>query len=321
MRQLPVVLCIDVEPDPRVFDPADPPPWLGFERLIEVLPDLRERIEEATGQPARFSWFLRMDPQIAETWGSAGWLSDAYGDEFAGLSEAGDELGLHSHVWRWDPDVGDWFADYSDPDWAQHCVRTGLDAFESGFGRPCMAHRAGDHFINPAIFSLLAERRVRVDFSLEPGMSSLSGLGIEGERFQGRIPDFVGVPTRPYRATPASFPDPDAAGSDPLLVPLLSAPGRRPPFRRLPLSPVQAFSVFAPRLAVELLRRPPAIAVAMRSDSVLSHEWDQIQRNLVHLARRRGAVFETASAVAERWEQPRDPARAPGPRAGHLGDA
>jgi hypothetical protein len=321
MRQLPVVLCIDVEPDPRVFDPSDPPPWLGFERMFEVLPALRDRLEEQTGHPARFSWFLRMDPQIEQTWGSAAWVSEAYRDELAGLADGGDELGLHSHVWRWDADVDDWIADYSDPDWAQHCVRTGLDAYEAGFGRPCMAHRAGDHFINPAVFSVLAERGVGVDLSVEPGMVSLSSLGIDGEHARGRIPDFTGVPTRPYRATATSFPAPDTAGSEPLLVPLLSAPARRPPFRRVPLSPIQAFNVFAPRLAVELLRRPPVIAVAMRSDSVICHEWDQIQRNLVHLAGRRGVVFETASAVAERWEQPRDPARPPGPRAGHLGDA
>src|SRR5438552_4093078 len=48
--ETPIVLCIDVEPDPLVFDPADPPPWLGFERLLQRLPALRRRLSEATGR-------------------------------------------------------------------------------------------------------------------------------------------------------------------------------------------------------------------------------------------------------------------------------
>src|SRR4051794_15451026 len=79
-REIPVVLCIDVEPDPRVLDPATTPPWDGFERLIERLPALRQRLAEATGKPAAFTWALRMDPQVAEAFGSPSWLAEKYGD-------------------------------------------------------------------------------------------------------------------------------------------------------------------------------------------------------------------------------------------------
>src|SRR6187401_1088629 len=57
-----VVLCIDVEPDPQRFDPANPPAWLGFERIVQRLPALRRRLSEATGTRAMFTWCLRMDP-------------------------------------------------------------------------------------------------------------------------------------------------------------------------------------------------------------------------------------------------------------------
>jgi len=298
--EIPVVLCIDVEPDPRVFDRSNPPPWLGFERLIEETPALRARLEEATGAPAHFTWFLRMDPQVADTWGTATWAADTYREALDGLADAGDEFGLHSHTWRWDAELDEWVADYEDQSWAENCVAVGLDAFEEGLGRPCGAHRAGDHFLSPSMLSVLSDCGVRVDLSVEPGIGALNGLGIDGERARGQIPDYRGVPTRPYRTTPAAFPGPEASGGDPLLIPLLTAPARKPPFRRLPLSPVQPFSVFAPRLAAELLRGPPVIAVAIRTDSVLCHDWDQIQENLLHLAERRGMVFETAGAVAER---------------------
>jgi hypothetical protein len=48
----PVVLCVDVEPDERTFDPDRPAPaWLGFERAVERLPRLRERLGQLTGAP------------------------------------------------------------------------------------------------------------------------------------------------------------------------------------------------------------------------------------------------------------------------------
>lgn len=173
--ETPVALCIDVEPDDRVFDPANPPPWLGFERFVEQIPAVRERLSEATGKPARFTWFLRMDPQVAESWGSPTWAAGRYEDALAELTEYGDELALHAHTWRWDSQVGDWVADYRDHAWAEHCVTMGLDAFETAFGRKCTAHRAGDHHLTGAILSVLESRGVEVDLTVEPGLPALEG--------------------------------------------------------------------------------------------------------------------------------------------------
>jgi hypothetical protein len=301
--EVPVVLCIDVEPDPRVYDPSEPPAWLGFESLLREMPALRDRLESATGRPAKFCWFIRMDPQIEDTWGTASWAADAYGDALAELVDGGDEIGLHSHIWRLDQHAAEWVADYRDTAWSEHCLEVGLDAFEKGFGRSCEAHRAGDHYLTSPMLSVLSDRQVRVDLSLEPGWTEMEGLGRPGERVDGTIPDYREVPADPYRATPASFPAPDPGGEGPLLVPLLTAPSRRPPFRRLTLTPVHAPTVFASRLALEMLRNPPVIAIAMRTDSVICHHWDYMQENLIHLARRRGIAFETASAVADRFER------------------
>jgi hypothetical protein len=301
--EVPVVLCVDVEPDPRVYDPSERPPWLGFESLLREMPALRDRIEVASGRPAKFCWFIRMDPQIEDTWGSAAWAADAYGDALAELMDGGDEIGLHSHTFRLDEGAGEWVADYGDASWSEHCLEVGLDAFEVAFGWPCQAHRAGDHYFTAPMLSVLADRQVRVDLSLEPGWSEMEGLGRDGERVSGTIPDYRALPADPYRATPASFPAPDPAGEGPLLIPLLTAPSRRPPFRRMTLTPVHGPTVFASRLALEMFRNPPAIAIAMRTDSVICHHWGYMQENLVHLAARRGVLFETASAAADRFER------------------
>ncbi len=299
---VPIVLCIDVEPDPRVYDPSEPPPWLGFESLLREMPALRDRLESASGRRAKFCWFIRMDPQIEDTWGSASWVADVYGEALGKLAQSGDEIGLHSHTWRLDQRAGEWVADYRDAAWGKHCLETGLDAFEDVFGHSCQAHRAGDHFLTAPMLSVLSDRRVRVDLSLETGVEEMDGLGGPDERTDGTIPDYRGVPADPFRATPASFPSPDSNGKGPLLVPLLSARARRPPFRRVPLTPIHGPGVFASRLTLEMLRNPAVIAIAIRTDSVIRHHWDYIQENLLHLAQRRGIAFETASAVADRFE-------------------
>jgi hypothetical protein len=80
----------------------------GFERFVERLPALRDELSEATWQPAAFTWFLRIDPQVAEGWGSATWGAEKYADVLSDLTASGDELALHTHLWRWDSQAGDW---------------------------------------------------------------------------------------------------------------------------------------------------------------------------------------------------------------------
>ena len=294
-----VVLCIDVEPDLRTFDPGHPPRFEGFERLLGKLPALRRRLESATGAPVAFSWFLRMDPQIEQACGSPGWLAEAHADVLEMLTEPGDELGLHTHVIRWDPAAGLWVNDYVSTSWGERVVTVGLDAFEQAFGRPCELHRGGDHFLSGAMLAQLAARGVRIDLTVEPGREPMRLT--TGETARGRQPDYRRVPREPYRASPQSFPAPADAGKDcPLLVPLVSAPSRRPPFRRQALRPGTPTRAFGQRLAVELIRRrPQLLALAMRTHVARGATWERVTTNLGLLARQRNVRFLTASAAVE----------------------
>ena len=296
----PVVFCVDIEPDPRVFDAADPDSFAGFERLMGRLPQLRERLSEASGKPAAFTWFLRMDPQVAEAWGSPTWPAETYGAVFAELTERGDELGLHTHTWRRDTRADEWFADYQDPIWAEHCLGMGLDAFETAFGRRCTAHRGGDRFLNGAMLSDLEEHGVKVDLTVEPGLPPTGAL--EGEAARGLCPDYRGVPSRPYRSSSDTFPAPDpTTRSNLLLVPLVSSPRMRPPFGRFPL--YLNHKRFQERLALELLRKLPVVALVVRSSSGLSSEaWTMITERLTDIARYPQMEFTTASEAADRYE-------------------
>jgi len=292
---VPIVLCVDVEPDRRVFDRARPEPWLGFERFLEKAPRLRESLASLTGAPVAINWFLRMDPQVAETWGSPTWVAETYGEALAWLVAEGDELGLHTHPWRWDGEAQTWIADYEDEEWAVHCLDTSLEAFGSAFGRRCLAHRSGDHFLNGPMLSRLGDAGVKVDLTIEPGWPPAGPPG--GERSVGMLPDYASTPRRPYRSSPTAFPAPDANGGDPLLIPLFSPPALRR-HHRLPLPPDSGH--FAPRLALELLlETPPVLAFVARSSAALD-SWDLVVANLEHLARHRRMPFVTASGAAER---------------------
>ena len=117
---IPVLICIDVEPDARDVDVRARADWKGFEETFRLFEELRPRASDAAGAPARFNWFLRMDPQVAVAYGSAGWAAERYGPQFESLCAAGDELGLHTHAWR---SVGDgWVTDHGDQAWVNHCV-------------------------------------------------------------------------------------------------------------------------------------------------------------------------------------------------------
>ena len=305
--ETPVVLGIDVEPDPRTFDPRDPPPWDGLERFLERLPSLRQGLARITGAPVAFTWFIRMDPQVMKTWGSPGWVAETYGDALADLEASGDQLGLHTHTWRWEDEAEEWVADYEDAAWTEHCLTVGLDAFETAFGRPCDAYRGGDYFLNGALLASLDERGVKVDMSVEPGRPPQKPP--RGDPARGLLPDYREVPTVPYRSSPGRFPAPDPESPEgPVLLPIFSAPGRHG--ARFPLSPETTVGRFVPRLAAGLLRElPPVLAVTARSDTALDSNWEAFESNLDHLARHGGMRFMTAGAAVELS----DTVRSPGP--------
>jgi hypothetical protein len=118
---------------------------------------------------------------------------------------------------------------------------------------------------------------------------------LPNERARGANADYRGVPDVPYRSSPDRFPQPDPRASEPLLVPQTTSVGRRA--ARGPLSPDSSSMRFIPRLEFELLRGPPLLNFAVRSDAALEHRWDALARNLEHLARHRGIRFVTATAA------------------------
>ena len=83
MKQVPTVICVDVEPDARQPDLNAGTKWTGFEESLRLFEELRCR----SGIEPIFCWFLRMDPQIEIVHGSAHWVVERYRKKMRDRSE------------------------------------------------------------------------------------------------------------------------------------------------------------------------------------------------------------------------------------------
>jgi hypothetical protein len=210
---LPVIFCFDVEPDGFFIDPARREPWPGFEATFAFVEKMRPRWEALTGRAATFNWFLRLDPQIAHTYGDAAWVLRHYERQFAALQSHGDELGIHPHGYRWDAADGAWVLDYGNQSWMEHCVQSSAEHFARVLGRPCRAFRAGDRWINQATAALVRRLGITYDLTLEPGYVE-EPLHRPGERVTGTVPDMRRVPLRTFQPRVDDYQEADADGTN-----------------------------------------------------------------------------------------------------------
>jgi len=230
--RVPIVICIDIEPDKRVVNPGSAQDWLGFQAGWEPLQRCRTALSRSTGSPAHFNWFVRIDPQIEYCYGAAGWAINRYRPCFAEMSEAGDEVGLHPHSWRWRESERQWVSDFADQSWVEHCVRQGFAHFERQFKRPCHSFRFGDRWLNNQTVALLERLGTKFDLTIEPGRRPEE----LPESFTGALPDYAQADRRPYRPATADFLQRGDAASQRDLwhIPISTA---SPSWDCLPLSP------------------------------------------------------------------------------------
>ena len=300
---LPVLLCFDAEPDDRHVE-GRPEEWPGVGATAALLNRWRPRLAEASGRPAAFSWFLRLDPQIAELYGTALWPVSRYGKTLDSLRGAGDEVGLHVHTWRREPGGGPrWVCDFSDREWTDRCIESAFAAYEQAFGRRCQSFRFGERWMSDEAMTSIERCGARFDLSLEPGHFDFASFDLKGEHFRGPFPDCRGVPDRPYRPSRRNFTRSGTWGSRRRLweVPVTTAPTS---MRTEPDSTVQTLFLSAPpALFAEVVahrlatRRTRHLAIVARTD--VGRRPDQAapsEENLAHLAalaRRRPLAFVT----------------------------
>lgn len=201
---IPVLTLIDVEPDLRLVDPGHRAPWEGYEKTHVFFSALRAELTERTGREVHYAWFYRMDPQIEEAYGSAEWIVENYPQVTEEILWQGDDAGLHTHAWRWNPKTRSWFTDHADQAWVDHCLRLSFESFRKAFGRNCEIFRFGDRWMNQKTFELAEKLGAVCDLTLEPGQPETTGM-IPGEKVTGHYPDYTHVPHAVYRPSRGDF--------------------------------------------------------------------------------------------------------------------
>lgn len=318
MRTIPVIICIDVEPDKREIDVAVREDWGGFADTLTFWDAFRPQLAAATAGSANLSWFFRMDPQIEHAYGHASWVTQRYGSAVERIERAGDELGLHTHAWRWNRTLGKWVTDHGNQGWIEQCLGTSFAAYRTAFGRPCRSFRFGDRWMNNATMGVLESLGVRFDLTLEPGMRARAGL-VPSELSTGSLPDCRRVPRRPYRASRRDFRTPGhGSGRAVWTIPLSTEIGvgrfdgikqaarafgidlYKPRQFNLALDPLQ-FRTMTHRLLD--LRKASYLAPVMRTDALTSPaSHANVERNmrfLMSCTRTRRLTFVTpADAMA-----------------------
>ena len=213
----PLIWCIDVEPDARLIDRRTPILWEGYEKCIELFRELRPWLARVTGQTPHFSWFFRLDPQVAETYGDASWPLTHYRAELDELLASGDEVGIHPHAYRFDETLETWVIDYGDQAWVDHCVRVCFETFHDVLGRRCRSFRFGDVWMNDPTLHLVEKLGAQFDLTLEPGMSPNPAF-YPGDHWTGCFPDLTDVPRTPYRPSAQDYRQPDQTRRDGILM-------------------------------------------------------------------------------------------------------
>jgi hypothetical protein len=200
-----VILCIDCEPDQPVWAVDQPSPWSGFERLANNSGRFRDRLEQATGKPALFSWALRMDPQIEMAYGASSYLPERFARFFAAIDAIGDSSGVHPHAWRWDAQHTTWVADHEDACWISTCLGTAYESYREAFGRTPLFHRFGSAFMSTEIMNEVRATGSGFDLTLEPGEPSTPAGLRDGVLWRGDLPDYTAIPRVPYRPDRSDF--------------------------------------------------------------------------------------------------------------------
>jgi glycosyltransferase involved in cell wall biosynthesis len=292
MASLPIVLCIDIEPDRRMLSRRGAEPLLGFEKLMTLLPGLRDRIAAATGVAPLFTWFLRMDPQIADVYGSPTALAEHYERELAELMAAGDEMAVHAHAWRW---TGYWVNDHADWAWVNHSADIALDAFAQAYGSPATAFRYGVNYMSGPLARHLDDVGVAVDITIDPGRRATRSL-VPSEPATGFIPDTRTAPAFAYRPSRDDYLAPDFSRTSGLVF-LPHSIGVSLSLRPIGdrLIPTGEYETLEPWLAPDSFREMLAIRLAapnlthlafgLRTDiGLLTDQWAATEANLVEVA-------------------------------------
>lgn len=311
----PLILAIDVEPDGRVELDRDNG-WKGSADSIDELKRFRGALETATNADVKFNWFLRADPQIAGTWGTADYVAEACPGLVRTIESAGDQVGSHVHAWRWSEDRQTWFNDLLNAAWMSECVDSSMKAIAGITGSRVVMNRFGDRWMSVDAVALLRASGIKYDLTMEPGVPDMPIH--DDDQSTSWLPDMRGAPRVPYVPDGNDFLTASAAPGDDdlLMIPLTTSTGglrlvRRPPFivwgsrtANLALDHAQVWKIIS-----DALNKPSSapVTIVLRSGDLsnprFKENFSRTARTLVRHPALGFCELTTVEEAAARWRK------------------
>lgn len=206
---VPIVFCIDCEPNEHAPERFKGEGWSHMEECFERLAGCRSRLAEATGTTAALNWMVRADPQLEEVHGDSGFGLSQYADAWQALSASGDEVGLHPHPQRWSGDQSRWSGGQESVGWAEHVLQVAYEDFRRVLGRAPRTLRYGNRFMSQAVAMRAEKLGFQYELTIEPGYPGRDARS-PTYPLAGHCPSYFEAPREPYRSATHDFllPDP-----------------------------------------------------------------------------------------------------------------
>jgi len=204
-----VIIGCDCDPDrPQYggtrYDTRAPLRWRGVREGIRRAREIADGVRDDSGNPARITWCLRSDLQMAEIYGDCAWAYSEFSDLWEELAGGGDELAWHPHLWRWHDQEACWYQEMEDEDWMRRCLREGYRALSDRMGHAPTTSRMGWEFHNDVTMQQLNDLGIKVDFSAIPGRFTAGRPDRWGSMFNCHV-DWRGTPEHPYHPSASDF--------------------------------------------------------------------------------------------------------------------
>lgn len=167
---------------------------------VESLETNLHRLEAALGTRIPVTWFIRCDDSVAKTAGDAAGLLQSLEPFIMRRSDAGDEFGLHPHLYR--DDHGKWVSETDPARQADQVVRA-ASAWKRYFGSDPALCRMGEAIMNNVLADALDNIGAVLDSSALPGRKRFDS----GFQF-----DWTGAPTFLYRPARVDYRRPASGG-------------------------------------------------------------------------------------------------------------
>lgn len=139
--------------------------WRGIEEGIPAMREFLLSQRDSSGKPPVMTWFVRVDDQLASTYGSPAYLLDHYGDMWGSYRKEGDEIAWHPHLYRRNKDGWELEMDreqlHRQMERAYQCM--------SDLGYKPHSSRIGESYVSLDLMMKLEELGLSCDSTAMPG--------------------------------------------------------------------------------------------------------------------------------------------------------